>query len=249
VEYQQGELAGYEVREYLLEKFHRQCIYCKIADVPLEVEHITPKSRGGSNRISNLTLACNKCNNKKNTMTAAEFGYPKVQALAKVPLKDAMAVNTTRWELYHRLQQTGLPVETGTGGTTKFNRTQRGLTKTHWLDAACVGKSTPGTLIIKDIKPLLIKATGHGSRQMCLVDQYGFPRSKAKTSKKAFGFQTGDLIKAIVTNGSKQGTYTGRVAIRATGYFNIRTKTTFGKDIHHRFCKLIYHTDGYTYNN
>ena len=58
VEYQQGELQGYEVREYLLEKFARCCVYCGVKDVPLEIEHIVPKSRGGTNRISNLTLAC-----------------------------------------------------------------------------------------------------------------------------------------------------------------------------------------------
>ena len=57
MEYQQGELAGYETREYLLEKWGRRCAYCKQANVPLEIEHLTPKARGGSNRISNLTLA------------------------------------------------------------------------------------------------------------------------------------------------------------------------------------------------
>jgi 5-methylcytosine-specific restriction endonuclease McrA len=57
VSYQQGELAGYEVREYLLEKWQRRCAYCGKTDVPLEIEHIIPKSRGGSNRVSNLTLA------------------------------------------------------------------------------------------------------------------------------------------------------------------------------------------------
>ena len=36
VEYQQGEFLGYEVREYLLEKFNRQCVYCGAKDVPLE---------------------------------------------------------------------------------------------------------------------------------------------------------------------------------------------------------------------
>lgn len=52
MEYQQGELAGYEVREYLLEKFSRKCVYCKVENVPLEVEHIVPKARGGSNRLT-----------------------------------------------------------------------------------------------------------------------------------------------------------------------------------------------------
>ncbi len=32
-EYQQGELAGYEVREYLLEKYDRTCQYCDATDI------------------------------------------------------------------------------------------------------------------------------------------------------------------------------------------------------------------------
>jgi len=35
VAYQQGELQGYEIREYLLEKWHRCCVYCGAKDVPL----------------------------------------------------------------------------------------------------------------------------------------------------------------------------------------------------------------------
>ncbi len=58
VEYQQGQLQGYEIREYLLEKGGRKCADCGLVDAPLEVEHIIPKSWGGSNRVSNLTLAC-----------------------------------------------------------------------------------------------------------------------------------------------------------------------------------------------
>ncbi len=62
VEYQQGELSGYEVREYLLEKFGHKCVYCGEENVPLQVEHIMPRARGGSNRVSNLTIACVSCN-------------------------------------------------------------------------------------------------------------------------------------------------------------------------------------------
>jgi 5-methylcytosine-specific restriction endonuclease McrA len=51
-EYQQGTLAGYETREYLLEKWNRQCAYCNAKDLPLQVEHIHPKSLGGSKDIS-----------------------------------------------------------------------------------------------------------------------------------------------------------------------------------------------------
>ncbi len=67
VEYQQGALQGYEVKEYLLEKWGRECAYCDAENTPLEVDHIQPKSKGGSNRVSNLTLACHDCNQRKGT--------------------------------------------------------------------------------------------------------------------------------------------------------------------------------------
>jgi 5-methylcytosine-specific restriction endonuclease McrA len=60
--YQQGTLFEYEVREYCLEKWNRTCMYCDATDTPLEVEHIVPRSKGGSNRPSNLGIACVPCN-------------------------------------------------------------------------------------------------------------------------------------------------------------------------------------------
>ena len=118
---------------------------------------------------------------------------------AKKPLTDAAAVNITRTALLKVLKATGLPVETGSGGLTKFNRSQQQLEKTHWIDAACVGKSTP-ILNIKGVKPLLITANGHGSRQSCRTDKYGFPNRHVPREKIHFGFQTGDIAKAVVTN-------------------------------------------------
>ncbi|KAF0247515.1 MAG: hypothetical protein FD167_3086, partial [bacterium] len=194
--YQQGTLAGYELKQYLLEKFQRKCVYCSKKDIALQIEHIVPKSRGGTNSVTNLTLACEKCNQKKGTKTVLEFGYPKIQQQARLPLKDAAAVNTTRWAILGRLKSFALPVETGSGGLTKFNRTNQCLPKAHWIDAACVGSSTPSKLDISKVKVLEIKATGHGSRQMCLMNKFGFPRTKAKSGKKFFGFATGDMVKA-----------------------------------------------------
>jgi len=247
VEYQQGELSGYEVREYLLEKFGRKCAYCGAENVPLQIEHIVPKARGGTDRVSNLTLACEPCNLRKGNQTAEEFGHPKVQAFASKPLKDAAAVNATRWALYRRIESTGLPLEVGTGGRTKYNRSVRKLPKTHWLDATCVGASTPQVLKIEGIRPLNIIAAGHGSRQMCRVDKYGFPRTTAKQFKRVHGFQTGDIVKAVVPTGKKAGIYIGRVAIRATGNFNIKTKSGTVQGISYRYCQLVQRLDGYTY--
>ena len=247
LEYQQGTLAGYEVREYLLEKWGRACSYCKQTNVPLQVEHLTPRARGGSDRISNLVLACEVCNQRKGTQTAAEFGFPEVQAQARFPLKDAAAVNTTRWALYHRLQESGLPVEVGTGGRTKWNRTRRNLPKTHWLDAACVGASTPEMLHVLGVQPLLIIAKGRQRRQMCLMDGSGFPRTRAKGRRQVWGFETGDLVRAVVPSGKRAGTHVGRVAVRANGAFTITTGSGPVPDVPVRYCRKLQGTDGYAY--
>lgn len=248
VEYQQGELAGYEVREYLLEKWERRCAYCDATNTPLQIEHIIPRARGGTNRVSNLTLACEPCNRAKGTQTAAEFGYPDVQIRAKRPLKDAAAVNVSRWVLYRCLQATGLPIEVGTGGRTKWNRTQRGLPKTHWLDAACVGASTPEQVICTGVVPLLIAAMGRHSRQMCRTNAFGFPDKAPKATSVVAGMRTGDLVRAVVPLPSiKAGVYVGRLAVRATGSCNITTRAGVVQGIHVRYCQPLHRGDGYTY--
>ncbi len=252
--YQQGELAGYEVREYLLEKWNRTCAYCGKTDVPLEIEHIVPRSKGGSNSVNNLTIACHSCNQSKGNSPVEQFlrGRPallaKITAKAKAPLRDAAAVNATRWCLYHRLLQ-HCPVEVGSGGLTKFNRITRNLPKTHWLDAACVGRSTPDIIFQTHKQVLQVTAMGHGTRQMCRPDKFGFPRTGSKArNKKVRGFQTGDIVEAIVTAGKKAGHYIGRVAVRASGSFNIKTGTETVQGIGWRYCRLLHAADGYTYN-
>lgn len=200
-EYQQGELAGYEVREYLLEKWGRKCAYCGAENVPLQVEHIRPRAAGGGNRVSNLTLACRPCNQRKGAMPVEAFLKGKPDTLQR------------RW-----------PVAFGTGGRTKFNRTRQGYPKDHWIDAACVGESGERVTIRDGFKPLGIAAKGRGKRQVVSTDKYGFPRGKAGRAKRIHGFTTGDLVKLVQPTGKYAGTYVGRLAsIRASGYFEFKT--------------------------
>lgn len=255
VEYQQGTLFGYELREYLLEKWHRQCAYCDAKDVPLQIEHIRPKAQGGSDRVSNLTLACQCCNQKKAAHSIEDFlakdkkRLAKILADAKTPLRDAAAVNATRWALANTLQATGLPVELASGGQTKFNRCTLGISKTHALDAACVG--TLQVLQNWQRPTLTLKATGRGSYQRTRLNKFGFPRGYLLRTKRVHGFGTGDLVRAEVPSGVKAGTYTGRVAIRASGSFNIQThqdgKSVVVQGISHKHCRVIQRADGYGY--
>ena len=114
-----------------------------------------------------------------------------------------------------------LPVELASGGRTKFNRCTLGIPKTHALDAACVGKMQA---IQNWQQPTLtIKATGRGSYQRTRLNKFGFPRGYLMRNKRVHGFGTGDMVRADVPTGLKAGTHTGRVAIRASGSFNIQS--------------------------
>lgn len=250
VEYQQGELAGYELREYLLEKFNRKCAYCDKVDTPLQIEHIHPKSKGGSNRLSNLTLACEKSNQKKGNKPVEEFlkkdstRCEKIKAQAKQPLNDAAAMNATRWKLRETLVGI-LPTSTGSGGQTKCNRIRLGLPKQHYIDAVGVGGIETIKLLTQ--QPLRIKCTGWGNRQMGGTDKHGFPTRHLTRQQVHFGFKTGDIVKAIVKSGKKVGTYVGRVLCRKSGSFDISTKSERVAGISYKYCKPIHKKDGYSY--
>ncbi|WP_433361824.1 RNA-guided endonuclease IscB [Streptosporangium sp. CA-115845] len=251
VEYQRGTLAGYEVREYLLAKWGRTCAYCGASGVPLNLDHIHPRSRGGSDRVSNLTLACIPCNQTKNATPVEEFLKDKPVLLAKIlkqakaPLRDAAAVNITRWALWRALEATGLPVAGASGGRTTWNRSRTGAPKSHTLDALHVGSLDTVTTWPSTV--LVVKATGRGTYCRTRTDRYGFPRLRLPRIKQVKGFATGDLVRATVPTGKKAGVHTGRVAVRSTGSFNITTRHGLVQGIGHRHVRLLQRADGYGY--
>ncbi len=254
IEYQQGTLAGYEVREYLLEKWERTCAYCGAKDVPLEVEHIEPRSHGGSNRISNLTLACVPCNQRKNNHPVEVFlaGKPevlrKLKAQAKAPLRDAAAVNATRYAIGDAIKGCGLPTSFWSGGRTKHNRIAQGYPKDHWLDAACVGEAGASVAVPPGLRALHIQATGRGQRQVVRTDRYGFPRGKAGRCKRVQGFQTGDLVRLAQPGGKYAGAHAGLLAgVRADGRFDIKAAAGTITAGFQRY-RLIQRGDGYAYS-
>jgi 5-methylcytosine-specific restriction endonuclease McrA len=253
VQYQRGTLAGTEAREYLLAKWTRRCAYCDAENVPLEIEHIRPRANGGTDRVSNLTLACRPCNQRKAAKPIELFlaSQParlrRILAQSKAPLKDAAAVNATRWALFGGLKATGLSVEVGSGGKTKWNRERLGVPKGHALDAACVG-DVAGVHGWK--RPVLaVKATGRGAYQRTRVNAYGFPRGYLMRQKQVHGFATGDRVKAVVPTGKKAGIHIGRVAVRAVGSFNIQTPTGLVQGIGYRHCRMVQRGDGYGYQH
>jgi 5-methylcytosine-specific restriction endonuclease McrA len=195
LDYQQGELQGYFLRAYVLEKWQRKCAYCDGREVPLEIEHIVPKSRGGSSRASNLTLACHACNQRKGQQTAAEFGFPDVQAKARVALKDAAHVSAVKSRVVHDLQAVfgESQVSLTYGYETKYKRIQVfDLPKSHTNDAVAIACK-----IGEVVKPLewvhQIRCLGRGHYQ-----RFNGRHSEHKcwAPRKVRGFKLYELVKA-----------------------------------------------------
>lgn len=251
-EYQQGTLQGYEMREYLLQKFNHSCVYCGVTDVSLELDHVKPRSRGGSDRVSNLVVSCVDCNQKKGNRSVESFVEDNqklkwIQERQDESLKDAGVMNSIRWKIGEALEQIGLSVSYHSGSKTKHNRTKQNYKKNHWIDAACVGEQN--VYIPDSYRVLQIEAKGRGDRQMCRMDKNGFPRSSAKQHKRVDGFQTGDFVRAVVPEKYKtNGTHVGKVSIRSDGYFSINTKNGRVNGINSKYCELLQRSDGYSYS-
>jgi 5-methylcytosine-specific restriction endonuclease McrA len=253
VEYQRGTLFGFEAREYLLFKWNHRCAYCNSENVPLEIDHVVPRSKGGSNRVSNLVMACRSCNQAKGNQTLEEFlkGKPnilkRIQSQLKAPLRDAAAVNATRYAIGRELSESGFAVSCWSGGRTKWNRVSLGHPKEHWIDAACVGDRGHEVKLDPSMPVLEITAKGRGRRQVQQTDRYGFPRAKAKRVKRVFGFQTGDLVELRQSKGKYAGRYVGHLAgVRERGDLDIRTPRGKVGANSKRF-RLLQRFDGYEY--
>lgn len=130
-----------------------------------------------------------------------------------------------------------------------MQRIAHGLPKSHYYDACCVGESTPAVIIIKQKYVNIWTALGRGSRQICRTDKYGFPKLHRPKKKQFFDFQTGDLVKAEIPKGKYHGQYVGRVAIRTTGYFDVKNSVgeILAQGIPHRYCWLLQRFTGWQY--
>jgi hypothetical protein len=189
IEYQQGTLQGYEIREYLLEKFYRKCAYCGKTGIPLQIEHVISRAKGGSNRVSNLTIACEKCNQKKGSMSAKEFGFPKIQKQCKKTLTATAFMNIVRWKLVKKLKKKfkKIVIRYTYGYKTKKWRIDLELKKSHINDAFSIAKGTNQ----KRCKPFEVKQNRRNNRAIQL-NRNGFKPSIRKTRYK---FQPNDIIR------------------------------------------------------
>jgi hypothetical protein len=60
-----------KVKDSILQRFNYQCQQCGAREIDgaiLQVDHIIPRSKGGSNDVANLQCLCSICNNKKSNI-------------------------------------------------------------------------------------------------------------------------------------------------------------------------------------
>ena len=248
-DYQQGPLYQKKLRDFIFSKTNGRCVYCGAP--AQEIDHIVPRANGGTNSVNNLTAACRACNEKKSNLTLKAFGKLMNRDYShltpkKLP-KSAAIVQSARNYMVREITKLVANTKSYDSWLTKYNRDELGLPKEHYYDALSVGE-VPNKFNFLTDKILQISAKGRGSRQMCCMNRFGFPRTLPKGSKSVRGFQTGDIVKAIVPKGSKKGEYFGRVAVRSSGSFNIETSDCLIQHIGYKYCRLIQKSDGYSYN-
>ena len=71
--YQHDVKRWYGIMKEVFRRDNYTCQYCGAKGVKLEVDHIIPFSRGGSDDLSNLTTSCRRCNRQKKDKTIKEF--------------------------------------------------------------------------------------------------------------------------------------------------------------------------------
>jgi 5-methylcytosine-specific restriction endonuclease McrA len=61
-------------RRGIFARDNHTCQYCGRRNVPLTLDHVIPRERGGGTDWKNLVCCCTKCNNKKGNRTPKEVG-------------------------------------------------------------------------------------------------------------------------------------------------------------------------------
>jgi hypothetical protein len=74
----------------------------------------------------------------------------------------------------------------------------------------------------------------------------GLPRGYLIGSRAVRLFEIGDMANAVVRKGNKQGTYPARVAVRASGSFNLQTASRVVEGISPKHCRRLQRGDGFS---
>ena len=132
IEYQQSDFEGHNLREKVLWRDGYRCQRCG-ATINLQMHHIIPRNKGGTNTLDNLITLCAKCHRELHEgkwqlrKKPKQFRYPTITQQGK-------------WYLYNKLVERFEKenVKVTFGWLTALKRKELGLEKDHWLDACAM---------------------------------------------------------------------------------------------------------------
>ena len=184
IDYQHGERYGIAtLREavFARDKYTCQCCGRTIADgAILHVHHIIYRSRGGTNRMSNLATVCDRCHTPANHKPRGKLynWKPKIASF-----KGATYMTTIRWKLYNEVKSKfpDVNIHITYGAETKERSRVFDITKSHVNDAFVMGQFHPK----HRSKPVCYKKKRRNNR--CLEKFYDAKYIDARDGKKKSG--------------------------------------------------------------
>lgn len=231
-DYQNGDMKGFNVREYVLWRDNYKCRCCKgkSKEPVLQTHHIESRKVGG-NAPNNLITLCKICHSN----------YHK--GLIKLPdsihrgnsYKDAAFMGIMRWTTYNRLkeQHQDKHVYMTYGYTTKHNRIEASLPKAHYIDARCIS-GNPTAKPIDNVVYCQKKVRCHNRQIHKNTILKGGYRKSNQAPKYVKGFQ---LYDKVLYQGQECFIF-GR---RSSGSFDIRLldNTKLSAGVNYKKLKLL----------
>ena len=207
-DYQNGEMLGYNTREYVLFRDNHTCQHChgKSKDKVLEVHHLESRKTGG-NAPSNLITLCKTCHKNYHASKI------ELKQIRSEKYNDAAFMGIMRWSLYNELKNIYPNVSLTYGYITKSNRIKYNLAKEHYNDAYCIAQNFKATPLDKVIYQKKVRCH---NRQ---IHKANFLKGgKKKLNQASYIVKTFRLFDKVKYQNQECFIF-GR---RSSGYFDIR---------------------------
>ena len=223
IEYQRADFEGKNRRMKVLWRDEFTCQICKSKE-NLQVHHIIPRSKGGSDTLNNLITVCSACHNK---IHKGEIGLNRKPKMFKYPT----ILQTGKWWIWNKLvEMFGREnVKVTFGWITAQNRRELNLEKDHWADACAILKCNNIKSLIYDIKPLRKREWRNNP-------------TKKNTEKK--GFRHYSLVKAYHRT---KGVVIGTVRSLKKSALTLRTKFNDNFPVSYSKAKVLQRFKGVAY--
>ncbi|HEW92170.1 MAG TPA: HNH endonuclease [Thermotogaceae bacterium] len=222
IEYQQPDFEGRNRREQVLWRDGYKCQHCGTT-IKLQIHHIIPRNKGGTDTLNNLITLCAKCHKE---LHEGKWVLKKKPKQYKYPA----ILQQGKWYLYEQLvDRFGKEnVKVTFGWITSKKRKELGLEKDHWLDACSILNTNK-----IETRPFLIIP----KRRRKEINN---PTKKHETFK---GFKHWDLVKAVRSGKKMVG------VIRSLKKRTLTLRTSFDDnfEVSYSKTKLLWRPQGLVY--